>query len=529
MADEATFDLSGRPAWAGGAIAPMTAMVLATAAVLIGWHGVDLPAQLYRVGLFHRSGLTLWDSQWYGGHWTLNYSVIFPPIAGVIGVQVTAVLSATVAAWAFDRLAVGHFGPTGRIGSVLFAAGTLAQVAIGQLPFLLGEALALCAFWAARRRHFRLAVPLGVAAALASPLAGAFLVLAAGSSLVASWRLPLRRAGLVLLVAVPALLVLGLGVLFPGPGVMPFPLSDFLPFAAMMAVVLLVVPRQERGVRLALALYLAAIAGSFVLHTPVGGNISRLGECIGAPLAACLLWPRRRLVLAALIVPLAFSQWAPAFGTFPTDRSDPSTSAVYFTPMLGFLDSVRSPLGRVEIVPTARHWEAAYAAPTVPLARGWERQLDTADNPIFYSDGALTPDSYRAWLTDNGVRYVALPDAPLDFAGEAEGRLVDAGVAGLRLAWTDAHWRVFEVVGSAGMVEGPARLDRVDGETAVLTVTAPGPVLVRIRYNARWAVVEGAGAVHPAAGGWIEVEACQPGELRLQLQLLPADQDGCPA
>jgi hypothetical protein len=96
------------------------------------------------------------------------------------------VVSATVASWAFDRVVVGHFGASARIGSVLFAAGTLAQVAIGQLPFLLGEALALSAFLAARRRHLRLAVALGLAAVLSSPLAGAFLVLAAASWLVAS-------------------------------------------------------------------------------------------------------------------------------------------------------------------------------------------------------------------------------------------------------------------------------------------------------------------------------------------------------
>lgn len=85
------------------------------------------------------------------------------------------------------------------------------------------------------------------------------------------------------------------------------------------------------------------------------------------------------------------------------------------------------------------HWEAAYAAPEVRLARGWERQLDTADNSIFYTPGALQPDSYGAWLVDNGVRYVALPDVALDFAAEAEGRLVGAGLTGLHPAWSDQH------------------------------------------------------------------------------------------
>ena len=117
-------------------LAPLIAGTLALVAILQGWRGVDFSAQLYRIGLFHQQGLTLWDSQWYGGHWTLNYSVIFPPFAGVIGVQATEVLSAAVAAWAFDRLVVGHFGTSARVGSIVFAVGTLVQVAIGQLPFL---------------------------------------------------------------------------------------------------------------------------------------------------------------------------------------------------------------------------------------------------------------------------------------------------------------------------------------------------------------------------------------------------------
>ena len=36
------------------------------------------------------------------------------------------------------------------------------------------------------------------------------------------------------------------------------------------------------------------------------------------------------------------------------------------------------------------HWEAADLAKVLPLARGWERQLDQKANPIFYDDEPLT-------------------------------------------------------------------------------------------------------------------------------------------
>lgn len=497
---------------------PLVAATLAIGAVLIGWQGTDLPAQLYRVGLFHRSGLTLWDSQWYGGHWTLNYSVIFPPIAGLLGVQATEVISAAVAAWAFDRVVIGHFGKQARFGSLVFAAGTVAQVAIGQLPFLMGEAFALAAYWAASRRQWRLAVPLAVAASLASPLSGAFLLLALVAWLLASW--PRHRLPIACMIAGASVPVLTISVLFPGQGFMPFPAIDFVWLLAVFVAVSIWVPKEEKALRTGIYLYLAATILSFVLPTPMGGNISRLGDCIGGPLAACALWSHHRRVLAVVLLPLVLMQWIPAVANLTSEKHDPSTHAAYFQPLLAFLGSHDAPAGRVEIVPTRLHWEAAYAAPSVPLARGWERQLDTADNPLFYTDGALNATSYLAWLFDSGVRYVALPDVQLDFAAVAEGKLVGSGVPGLRAVWRNAHWRVYEVVGSRGIVEGPGQLVRLDGGQAVVHATAPGTIVVRVRFSPRWTLVQGQGCVHQAAGGWTAIDTAQPGQLLLELRLV---------
>jgi hypothetical protein len=505
-------------------LAPLIAGTLALVASLEGWRGVDFSAQLYRIGLFHQQGLTLWDSQWYGGHWTLNYSVIFPPFAGVIGVQATEVLSAAVAAWAFDRLVVGHFGTSARVGSIIFAVGTLVQVAIGQLPFLLGEALALAAIWAATRRRWRLAAVLAVATPLASPLAGSFLVLAAVAWLLASW--PQRRLALAALVAVAAVPVLALTLGFPGQGSMPFPAYDFGWLLGLFVIAVALTPRWERTLRIGALLYVVAIVLSFIVPSSMGGNISRLGECVGAPLAACLLWPHRRLLVPAAVVPLALLQWGPSVTSF-TGHSDPSTQTRYFQPLMGFLAQHAQPAGRVEIVPTARHWEAADVAPYYPLARGWERQLDTADNPLFYAKGELDADSYRAWLLDNGVRYVALPDVKLDYAAVQEGRLVQAGVPGLVPVWHDRDWRVFEVAGSTGIVEGPARLVRMDGGSIMVDTSSPGVVLVRVRYNSRWTVAEGAGCIYGTPNGWTTLVANQAGPFHLDLERIPASQSGC--
>jgi hypothetical protein len=481
------------------------------------------------VTLFHHNGLTPWDSQWYGGHWTLDYSVIFVPFAGMLGLNPAALVSAAVAALAFDRLVVGHFGTAGRVGSLLFALGTVVQLAIGQLPFLMGEALALAACWAAARRKWPLAVALAAATSLSSPLAGAFLVLAVVAWLLADG--PGHRLGLALTVAAATLPLLAAAVLFPGQGAFPYPPADFLFEFGAGVVMLLLVPRRERALRIGAGLYLLATAASFVIPSPLGGNVGRLGECVAIPLGACLLWPARRLLLVVVAIPMALAQWTPAWGAMTGNRTTPSTHLSYYQPLISILQRHDQPPGRVEIVPTAYHWEAAYVAPTIPLARGWERQLDTADNPLFYDTGKLDAASYHAWLVDNGVRYVALPDAPLDFAGVGEARLVRAGVPGLVPAWRTQHWQVFAVAGSSGIVDGPGRLINMDGGRVTIEATGAGAVLLRVRYSPDWAVTDGMACVSRAPGRWTVLDVPGPEVVKLQLRLAPPPAPGrsaCP-
>ena len=95
---------------------------------------------------------------------------------------------------------------------------------------------------------------------------------------------------------------------------------------------------------------------------------------------------------------------------------DPSTKHGYYVPLLSALRrQAAMPIGRLEIPITHNHWEAAYVAPTVVIARGWERQLDRQVNGIFYR-GRLNATSYRAWLDRLGVRWVAVPDTRLEGA-----------------------------------------------------------------------------------------------------------------
>jgi hypothetical protein len=490
-------------------------------ATATGASGTDLASATYRVELFRRFGFTLWDFGWYGGHWTSGYSVLFPAVGAGLGIAATDVVFAAVSAWAFDCLVVPRYGRAGRFGSLAFAAGTVVQVVIGRAPFLLGEALGLAALVALQRRGRwwgALAVAAALGCTLASPLPGLFLALATFAWLVGE--LPRWRWSLAATFVATAGTIGVLELLFPGQGRMPFAAPDFLGTLLPLAVVALLLDRRDRVLRVGVALYGALTIASYLIPTALGVNVTRLATSAGLGFVICLpaRSVRSRVLLAAALVVLFLGQWMPARGALLGWRN-PATTAAYFRPLLDYLVPRDHPLARVEVVPLSTHWESYYVALRLPLARGWERQLDTADNPIFYRPGRLTARSYRAWLEHDGVRYVALADAPLDYAGIVEARLVRHGIPGLRLVWSAAHWRVYELLGAGGIVVGPAALVSERSGKVVLDAARPGELLVRVRYTPAWHVASGPATLRKSTGGWLAISARRAGRIVLQIGL----------
>src|SRR5205807_1875278 len=152
-----------------------------------------------------------------------------------------------------------------------------------------------------------------------------------------------------------------------------------------------------------------------------------LGSLMAGPFAALVLWRRRNLLLAVLALPLLWLEWQAPIRDVTTSAGDPAVSAAYYQPLLSFLARQSGPPFRVEIPFTRFHWETYQVAPRFPLARGWERQLDIKYNHLFY-DGTLTPREYDAWLHRLAVRFVAVPDARLDFSAHKELSLIDSGL-----------------------------------------------------------------------------------------------------
>ena len=99
-----------RRTWLTSGISPTAAAAAAIAILALGWRGSDLPAQIFRADLVKRYGFVLWNMQWYGGHPTLDYSVITPVLGALMGPMVLCALSGLAAAILFDRIVRYHFG-----------------------------------------------------------------------------------------------------------------------------------------------------------------------------------------------------------------------------------------------------------------------------------------------------------------------------------------------------------------------------------------------------------------------------------
>jgi hypothetical protein len=498
---------SAFPAW-------LLAALLAAVYLVVDPPSADLAAQTYRTGLFEHAGFVVWDNGWYAGHHNPAYSLLFPPLAAWTSPQLVGAVAAVVAAWAFERTVSGM--PGARPAALWFATATMVSLVTGRLTFALGLALALLAVLALSRDRTAWCAVAGAATALASPVAAAFLALA-----LVAWGVTRRRwAATGALLAATLVPALALSVLFPEGGSFPFTASAFWPTLAGTALVIAVLWRSAPpALRLGLALYAVLLLVSEVLSTPMGGNAVRLGALLAGPLAALVLWPDRRRALALLVLPLLYWQVSTPVDDVWRAHDDASVQASYYDGMLGFLTARRAAEGpfRAEIPFTDNHWESARVAPTIPLARGWERQLDRKVNALFYDDRPLTPARYRRWLDANAVRYVALADAPVDYSAAAEAKLVrDGTLPYLREVFHDAHWRVFAVDRPAPLAAGPggARVTGLDADRVDLVAPRAGTVRLRVRFSPYWHLTRGRGCV-VKDGDWTALRLAAPGRVRI--------------
>lgn len=488
---------------------PVTVATAVAAVLHVVWFfsfansGGDLAAQDAWAEFVGRHPDTAYNLAWYGGMHPVSYSVVSPYVMHMIGVRTTMMIAGTCSA---GLLALILTRCRGTVRRPLWPAlagvyGLLCNALSGRVTFGLGVLFALGAVAAvfcwprkwARRRWAKAAVaaPLAGLATAASPVAGLFLGVVA-----AALFLSRRRPGAYALGLAPVAVV-GLSAwLFPFSGTQPMKLgSAWLPFVFGLAIVFLV-PKRWKTVRIASAVYAFGVFLTWAIDSQVGSNATRLVMLFGgAVLLAALPYavPRSRRWYAVLFAFVGLSAWITTNSITDIVRTTPVAAwNRELAPLVDQLQKANADRGRVEVVPASSHRESSAFPAYVNLARGWNRQADLERNPLFY-DGTLTADGYRAWLERWAVHYVVLPADKPDSGGEAEAKLVRAGLPYLSEVWGDENWRLFRVVDPTNLVSGPASVVRAGADQLVIDVKAPGRVLVRIPHSPWLGLVDAAG------------------------------------
>jgi hypothetical protein len=346
---------------------------------------------------------------------------------------------------------------------------------------------------ALQSRRTALAIVLAVLTLGFSPLAFAFLCLILVSIIAVRRRVT------------PSALALGAGMallagfqlvvlrLFPSGGMYPFHAANL---AGVVGVSLLgtLLARRARNGQILGTFFMLWGASSIVLSfvpTPIGGNWTRLGEfAFPLMLLTALLAGLRPRWLVALALAGAFAYTiTPNLLLIPYRLDNRPAAEHFWHPALQFLRQHEQPGYRVEVVPTAAHWESYWIPRSgFALARGWYRQLDIVDNPALYSK-RLDSTAYQGWLRSEAVEYVLLPTTQLDFeAAPREAKLLRSGRSGLEVVYRSRNWTIYREPHPTPLITGPGQAHvlafghtRIDG-----IVSTPGRYLLRTHYIPFW-------------------------------------------
>lgn len=491
--------------------ASLTAVGAVVWAVFLTHVGTDLSAQIARARFAGAYPGAAYNFSWYGGIAPAGYSILAPYIFAILGTRQATSIAGVVSAGLLGLLLVRHQVPRPRAAVLWAVVAVWTGLLAGQATFTLGLSAALgCVAVVDTASHIRsarwmTAAVLAALSSLCSPVAGLFLGVAAAAFVL----IGRRAAGIV--VGTAAGVPLAISAYFSAGGVQPIGATNALPSVVGAIFVVVGVPKQWRAIRIGAAIYgLAAVIAWFV-PTPVGSNVERLGLVLAGPLLAGTgmtgTRTARRLLALALCGVAIWQLASPvrdiANGSAPP-MHDEATVAVQHE-----LRALHADTGRVEAIPEFGHWESTELAGTVQLARGWERQIDTARNPIFYRSG-LTPAAYHNWLRTNAVGYVVRSTSTKpDYAAVAETAIVRSGQPWLTPIWHNASWEIYRVVGSKPLVDAPATVISAAPAAITITMSRAGSTLIRVYYSPMLRV--NGPARLDRDGNWVRLTTNAPG------------------
>jgi len=480
---------------------------LATAAAsLLVWlapPGGDLAAHEYQRSLFLGHGFTLWNNFWYAGRYSfVGYSILYYPLAALLGIWLLAVLTVALAAGAFALLLEREWGSAARWGGRSFAVVWAGAVITGELPFALGVALALLALLALRAGWRWTSAGLTLLVVAASPVAFVLLAVVLAGVL-AVRRPPLARYGVpALAVAVAAATELLLLRLFPVGGTLAFPAASAAGAGVFCALGIALVWRIEhaRVLRGVFLVYSAVVVMSFAVPSGLGDNVLRL-RFLALPLALVVVSLRRWRPWPVALAAVALAGiWnvSPLAAGWTRSAADRSSRAAVWPAPVAYLHAHLQAGYRVEAVDTSQHWPAYYLARAgFPLARGWFRQDDYPFDGLLYR--RFTAAQYTAWLRRLGVAYVVLTKAPPDYTSRREATLVRRGNTGLRQVFASRYVSIYAVPRPQPIVTGPGRPTVLALRESRLLIRIPrgGSYRVAVRWSPYWHASTGCLARRP--------------------------------
>lgn len=488
--------------------------------------GTDISAAIARADWAARYPGAGYLFAWYGGFYPASYSLLAPYLLAAFGTHasmaVATVLTACLMGWLLGR----HRIPRPRAAAAWAAVALCTELTAGRASFAIALPSAVGCVLAATSPDPGWLPAVAILALLTSalsPVAGLFLGMTALAMMICG----ARRRGLCmgLAAAVPLFAVLAI----PGTGRQPAGAASMLPPLLAAAAVLALVPSRWRVIRVGAVIYGVGTLAAWLLPTAVGSNAGRLGELLAGPVLVGLSDPRRvmygwaylsrpaggraaggRLVLLPVLIATAAWQVAQPVQDIGHGNGQPYVPRT--AALVRELRTLRAYTARVEAVPQYGHWESDQLASVVPLARGWERQLDTVRDPLFYSGATLTAAAYHAWLAFDAVRYVAISSAVPDSAARSEARLVRAGQPWLVPVWHDSYWRLYEVRGTTAMISPPAVVVAYNPAVITFRMRRAGTAVIRVHWSALLRV---SGAVVTRNGSWTAVTVRRPGVYRL--------------
>ena len=421
----------------------------------------------------HGVGLTYWFAWFGGGSTPGNYSIVTPYLSALITAEAVGALSAVAVA----LLAAAAVRGTRHASAATAVAALAAAINLwsGRVPFLLGAALGVAAILALRAQRRWLAVAATVASVLATPTTGAFLALGlAGLVLTRS-----RYRTVSIWVIGSAAATLGVVALaFGAPGPQKF--GWFLCVEMIAALLLFLFARPPDHLRVVVWLSIAVALAMAVIPNGLGSNFGRMiWFCL--PVAIVATSGRNVRMALVLIAPVLLSGAKLTVNDL-AQAGEPTAATAYYKPLAGELDTI-SELNnyRVEVVSLGAH--AAYDAllDHAMLARGWETQEDNALNPTLKSRKTLDATSYKIWLDNNSVGYVAFPRSKAETYPEYQ--LVGQGLPYLHEVWHSSDWTLYRVSDPVPIVTAPQSVVAYAQAKLTIRTDCTCTFTVRIHYS----------------------------------------------